>query len=191
VVVAAVLTKQNHGQTNMELEMTDNTTAKNENWQNLVFTRVIEVPVERVWTAWTESKDVKRWWGPNHFTCPFARMDVREGGKSLVCMRAPQEFGGQDMYSTWTYTKVVPERQIDWIHHFADKDGNRVDPKVQGSPPETPAAVRNSVLFKPAGDNKTEIVVTEYDWPVGQMMEMSKQGMEQCLDKMAAIFARS
>jgi hypothetical protein len=106
-------------------------------------------------------------------------------------MRAPQEFGGQDMYSTWTYTKVVPQRQIDWIHHFADKDGNRVAPKTQGLPPEMPAAVRNSVLFKPVGDNKTEIVVTEHDWPVGQMMELSKQGMEQCLDKMTAIFARS
>ena len=31
---------------------------------------------------------------------------------------------------------------------------------------------------------------TEYDWPVGHMMEMSKMGMEQCLDKMAAIFAK-
>jgi hypothetical protein len=33
-----------------------------------------------------------------------AEMDFRVGGASLVCMRAPAEYGGQDMYHTWTYT---------------------------------------------------------------------------------------
>jgi uncharacterized protein YndB with AHSA1/START domain len=116
-------------------------------------------------------------------------MDVREGGKSLVCMRAPKEFGGHDMYSTWTYTKIVPLREIEYLHHFADKDGKRVDPAAQGLPPDMPEEVRNLVSFKPVG-NKTELTVTEFDWPVGQMMEMSKLGMEQCLDKMAATFGK-
>ncbi len=40
-------------------------------------------------------------WNPEGFTCSVARMDVREGGTSLVRMRAPKEFGGQDMFSTW------------------------------------------------------------------------------------------
>jgi hypothetical protein len=35
---------------------------------------------------------------------------------------------------------------------------------------------------------KTELTVTEYDWPVGPLLEMSRMGLEQCLDKMAAIF---
>jgi Activator of Hsp90 ATPase homolog 1-like protein len=101
-------------------------------------------------------------------------------------MRAPKEFGGQDMFSTWTYTKIVPMREIEYLHHFADKDGNRMDATEQGLPPEMPHEVRNLVTLKTVGDNKTEITVTEYDWPVCQMMEMSKIGMEQCLDKMAA-----
>jgi hypothetical protein len=29
----------------------------------------------------------------------LARMDVREGGTWLGCMREPKEFGGQDMFS--------------------------------------------------------------------------------------------
>ena len=57
-------------------------------------------------------------------------------------------------------------------------------------PPEMPKEVRNLVTFKAVGGDKTEVGVTEYDWPVGHMMEMSKMGMEQCLDKMAAIFAK-
>jgi hypothetical protein len=35
------------------------------------------------------------------------------------------------------------------------------------------------------------MTVTEHDWPVGQMMELSKLGLNQCLDKMAASFARA
>jgi hypothetical protein len=53
-----------------------------------------------------------------------------------------------------------------------------------------PEEVRNRVTFRAVGNDMTEITVTEYDWPVGHMMEMSKMGMEQCLDKMAAIFAK-
>lgn len=158
--------------------------------QDLVFTRVFDAPVERVWQAWTEPEQVMKWWGPDGFTCPLAKMDVREGGKSLVCMRAPKEFGGRDMYSTWTYTRIMPMRRIDYLHHFADKDGNRVDPAAQGLPPDMPAEVRNEVSFEPAGDGRTKIVVTEYDWPVGQMMEMSRLGMEQCLNKMEALIGK-
>jgi uncharacterized protein YndB with AHSA1/START domain len=158
--------------------------------QDLVLIRVFDAPVERVWKAWSDPEDVKRWWGPEGFTCPVAKMDFREGGKSLVCMRAPKEFhGDQDMYSTWTYTKILPMQKIEWLHHFADKEGNRVAPVAQGLPPNMPEEVRNVVTFKAVGDAKTEITVTEFDWPVGEMMEMSKMGMEQCLDKMAASFA--
>jgi uncharacterized protein YndB with AHSA1/START domain len=65
-------------------------------------------PIELVWKAWTDPEYVMRWWGPDYFTSPSAKIDFREGGTSLVCMRAPVDFGGQDMYSTWVYQKIVP-----------------------------------------------------------------------------------
>ena len=106
---------------------------------------------------------VKKWWGPEGFTCLMAKMDLREGGASLVCMRAPKSFGGQDMYSTWIYTRIVPLNEIEYLHHFADKDGRRVDPHQQGLPPDMPSEVRNLVTLKAAGDNKTAMTVTEFD----------------------------
>lgn len=128
--------------------------------------------------------------GPDGFTCPVAKMDFREGGTSLVCMRAPKEFGGQDMFNTWTYEKIVPMERFVYILRFSDKDGNMMDPAKQGLPPEMPKEVRNEVTFKELAKDKTEVTVTEYDWTVGQMMEMSQKGLEQCLDKMAALFAK-
>jgi hypothetical protein len=58
-------------------------------------------------------------------------------------------------------------------------------------PSDFPQDQLQTVTFKDAGDNKTEMTVTEYNWTLGRMMEMSKMGLEQCLDKMAAIFAKS
>ena len=155
--------------------------------KNLVVTRVFDAPLEQVWKAWSDPEYVMQWWGPEGFTSPLARMDFREGGTSLVCMRSPE---GQDLYNTWTYRKIVPMQRIEFILSFTNKDGRKVDPVEVGLPPDLPQSVRNTVTFKAVGDDKTEMTVTEHDWTVGQMMEMSKAGLEQCLDKMAAIFAR-
>ena len=156
--------------------------------RDLVLTQVFNASVEQVWQAWIDPEYVVQWWGPDGFTCPVAKMDFREGGTSLLCMRSP-EFG--DQYSTWQYREIAPMQRIEFIHNLADKDGNKVDPVKMGMPADFPQDLRNTVTFKAVGDNKTEITVTEYDWTVGQMMEMSKIGLEQCLAKMAAIFAKA
>jgi len=159
--------------------------------RNLVVTRVFDAPVELVWKAWVEPEMVMQWWGPTGFTCPLAEMDFREGGRSLVCMRAPKEFGGQDMYNTWTYTKIEPMERIEYILRFTDKDGKAFDPAEMGMPSGIPKEVRNVNTFKAKGDNKTEMTVTEYGYTTDEAVNLSKQGLEQCLDKMAASFAET
>jgi uncharacterized protein YndB with AHSA1/START domain len=44
---------------------------------NLVVTRVFNASPDQVWSAWSESELVMRWWGSFGFTCPEARMDFR------------------------------------------------------------------------------------------------------------------
>jgi len=105
-------------------------------------------------------------------------------------MRAPQEFGGQDMYNTWTYTNITPRQRLEFIQHFADKDGNKVEPAQMGIPPGVPHEVRHVITFKAVGDNRTEMIVTEYGYTSDQAHDLSKAGMEQCLDKMVAIFLK-
>jgi uncharacterized protein YndB with AHSA1/START domain len=156
--------------------------------QDVVVTRVLDAPVERAWQAWTDPELVKRWWGPDGFTAPVAKIDFRDGGTSLVCMRAPRQLGGQDMYSTWAYAKIVPMERIEFIHNLADQNGNKIDPLKLGLPADFPQDVRHVVTFKAQGA-KTEIAVTEIGWTPGQMRNLAELGLGQCLDKMAAIFA--
>jgi uncharacterized protein YndB with AHSA1/START domain len=159
--------------------------------RDVIVTRVFDAPVEQVWNAWVEPEMVKQWWGPTGFTCPLAEMDFREGGTSLVCMRAPKEFGGQDMYNTWTYEEIEPMKRLLYTLRFTDKDGKAFDPAEMGLPPGIPKAVRDINTFKDLGNGKTEVIVIEYSYTSDQAHDLSKVGLEQCLDKMAAIFARA
>jgi uncharacterized protein YndB with AHSA1/START domain len=156
--------------------------------KDLVVTRVFDAPVESVWKAWSDSDQVKRWWGPTGFSCPVAKMDFREGGTSLVAMRTPE---GKDFYNTWTYKKIVRHQRIEFVLDWADKDGNRVDPSSMGLPPEMPKEVRHLITFKSLPEKKTEMTITEFGYTSDQILELSKAGLQQCLDKMAASFVRT
>jgi uncharacterized protein YndB with AHSA1/START domain len=158
------------------------------NTHDMVLTRTFDAPVDDVWRAWTESELVKRWWGPTGFTAPLAEMDVREGGTSRVCMRAPAEFGGQDLYNTWTYGTVIPMERLEFVHAFSDADRNPVEPADLNLPPGIPRDVPHLVTFTAVGDGRTELMVRESGYASAEVAAFSRGGMEQCLDKMAAIF---
>lgn len=149
-------------------------------------TRTFEASPEEVWRAWTEDELVMQWWGPEGFTSPAARMDVRVGGTSHVAMRSPE---GQDMWMNWTYTRVEPHSRLDYVQNLADAAGNAIDPATVGLPPEFPRDVATVVTLTPVG-NKTEVTITEHTTTSRMMMEMSQQGLEQVLDKMGRIFAK-
>lgn len=155
--------------------------------RDLVVTRTFDVPVELAWKAWTEAEYVMRWWGPDHFSSPMCKMDFREGGTTLVCMRAPQEMSNIDMYGTWFYTKIDPLQRIEFIQNLADKDGKRIDPAVIGMPPDFPLDVRTVVTFKALGD-KTEMTITEYGLPTADtvMGKNAELGLHQTMDKLGA-----
>ena len=100
--------------------------------KDLVITRVFDAPMKVVWNAWVDPELVMKWWGPDRFTCPSADIHFREGGTSLLCMRASKELGGQDYYSTWTYTKIVPMKRIEYIDNLTDKSSSNVEKRSKG-----------------------------------------------------------
>lgn len=151
--------------------------------RDLVVSRIVDAPVERVWNAWTDSQQMKRWWGPQGFTAPIADMDVREGGTSFVCMRSPD---GQDFCNNLTYQKIVPMQSIEFIDNLVDRNGNKIDPTEIGLPPEFPESMRTVVTFRPKDTNQTELTVTEYGWASDRMYNLSKAGLEESLDKLEA-----
>ena len=151
-------------------------------------TKVFNAPVEMVWQVWVDPELVKRWWGPGNFTSPMAKIDFREGGKSLVSMKAPTEMGGREWYSIWEYVKIIPLETIEFIQSLADKDGNKTDPTTVGMPPDFPLDIKTVVTFRALAVNKTEMTVTEYA-DFASMSNFAQIGLEQSLLKMEALFS--
>ncbi len=58
--------------------------------QSIVITPALHAPRERAFKAFTDPEHFVRWWGPNGFTTPVCRMDVRPGGVLHYCMRSPE-----------------------------------------------------------------------------------------------------
>ena len=154
--------------------------------EDIVVRRIIDAPVEQVWRAWTDPSQVIRWWGPKYHTSPSCKIDLREGGKYVFCMRAPAEQGGQDMYTAGVYKKIVPMERLEFTQGMSDKDGNPLDPAAVGMPADFPKEIRTVVTLKPFRGDMTELTITEYDWPVSQMYVYSLAGLHQTIDKLAA-----
>lgn len=150
---------------------------------DIVITRLIDAPVETVWQAWTDPKQVMRWWGPMNYTSSYCAIDLREGGKYVFSMKAPADQGGQEMFTSGFYKKIIPLEYLEFTQGLSDKEGNRIDPATLNMPPDFPKDIRTTLVFKQVG-NKTGLTVTEYDWKPGQMRDYSEAGMKECIDKL-------
>jgi uncharacterized protein YndB with AHSA1/START domain len=76
----------------------------------LVLTRDIAAPRERVFAAWTDIRQASRWWVPNDVTPLSCEMDVRPGGAWRRRMRARD---GTVVTKWGVYREVAaPERLV-------------------------------------------------------------------------------
>lgn len=160
-------------------------TTRNTVKQNIAVTRVIAAPVELVWKSWTEPERIMQWWGPRNYISPSCEIDFREGGNYLFCMRAPQDQGGLDYYTTGTYQKIVPMERIEFTASISDKDGNRVNSGRSGISPDFPEEIRTVATFKELLEGITEITITEHNLSMGQMAVFALIGLHQSMDKLA------
>jgi uncharacterized protein YndB with AHSA1/START domain len=77
--------------------------------RELVLTRLIDAPREKLYRAWTDPGLLKQWFAPAPWTTPIAELDVRPGGASLVVMRGPE---GKEFPNRGVYLEVVPNERL-------------------------------------------------------------------------------
>ena len=77
--------------------------------RELVLTRLIDAPREKVYRAWTEPELMKQWFAPRPWTTPVVETDVRPGGSNLIVLRGPN---GEEFPNRGVYLEVVPNRRL-------------------------------------------------------------------------------
>lgn len=76
---------------------------------DLVLERIVDVPPELVWAAWTRPEHLRHWFTPRPWTVTDCEIDLRPGGIFRTTMRSPE---GQEFPSTGCYLEVVPNRRL-------------------------------------------------------------------------------
>jgi uncharacterized protein YndB with AHSA1/START domain len=94
--------------------------------REIVISRLLDAPLERVWDAWIDPKAVAQWFGPNGFTITTHEMDVRPGGVWRFTMHGPD---GVDYRDRVDYSEVVQPERLVYVHS-GDDDPNRFDVTV-------------------------------------------------------------
>ena len=78
---------------------------------DLVMERIVDVPPDLVWLAWTSPEHLKQWFCPRPWTTPVCEIDLRPGGKFRTVMRGPE---GQEHDNTGCYLEVVAPSRLVW-----------------------------------------------------------------------------
>ncbi len=78
---------------------------------DLVLERVIDVPRELVWAAWTKPEHIKKWFTPAPWSTVDCEIDLRPGGIFRTVMRSPE---GEETPHVGCYLEVVPSEKLVW-----------------------------------------------------------------------------
>jgi len=156
--------------------MSDSTISKDA----VVIERTFEATVDMIWQMWTQPEHFKKWYGPKGFTIPVAEMDVRVGGKRLVCMEMQRPDGSMKMWTTGIHTAVVPNERLGYTESMADENGNVVSPSAMGMPEGYPSTTEVTVLLEDLG-GRTKMVMTHAGMPAGSGAD---GGWNQAFDKL-------
>ena len=78
---------------------------------DLVFERIVDVPRELIWAAWTTPEHLKKWFTPAPWKTVDCEIDLRPGGMFRTVMRSPE---GQEFPSAGCYLEIVPNERLVW-----------------------------------------------------------------------------
>jgi uncharacterized protein YndB with AHSA1/START domain len=118
-------------------------------------------PVRRLWDAYTDPRQIERFWGPPSYPAKFFRHDAHAGGRSVYSMTGPE---GDVQYGCWDWTAADAPHSFEVVDSFADAAG---EPN-----PDLPAT-RMDFAFEETGSGSRLSTTSRFD---------SLEHMQQLLD---------
>jgi uncharacterized protein YndB with AHSA1/START domain len=148
--------------------------------EDLTITRIFDAPREAIWAIWTEPELVRLWWGPEGFTAPVARIDLRVGGRYLYCMRSPD---CEDFWTTGVYKVIIPFERFVATDSFSDEMGRVVSAAHYGMGGHWPDELLVTATFEDEQDGKTKFTLVLAGIPYGEPKEQARAGWEESFEK--------
>lgn len=144
----------------------------------IVIERTFKAPLALIWQMWTEPEHFKQWYGPQGFSIPVAEMDLRVGGKRLICMASPD--GRMRMWTVGEFVEIIPHQRLVYTESPADENGNIVSPASMGMPDDYPATTQVTIVLE-AREGQTAMLMTHAGVPADSG---AGGGWNQAFDKL-------
>ncbi|MBW9092502.1 SRPBCC domain-containing protein [Microbacterium jejuense] len=77
-------------------------------------------PVERLWSAFTDPRQLERFWGPPGYPAAFTEFDLTVGGRARYHLTSPK---GEEYHGVWEFLEIDGPRTFTALDSFADADG--------------------------------------------------------------------
>jgi uncharacterized protein YndB with AHSA1/START domain len=122
------------------------------------------VPVERLWQAWADPRQIERFWGPPGWPARFTRHDMVVGGRSEYVMTGPE---GERSAGYWVVEQLEDGRWFEVVDGFAGDDGAAND--------EMPS-MRMRMEFHPTDTGSRFVSVTTFG-SLASMEQLIEMGM--------------
>ncbi len=156
--------------------MSSNKATTSTEGRDLILSRIINAPRNKVFKAWTEPKLLKQWFAPLPWTTAEVETDVRVGGSSLVVMRSPD---GKEFPNRGVYLEVVPNERLVFTDAFTKA----------WEPSEKPF-MTVVLTFEDQG-GKTKYVARVHHWSIADREAHEKMGFHGgwalCAEQLAAL----
>lgn len=122
------------------------------------------VPVERLWQAYADPRQLEKFWGPESWPATFTRHDMAVGGRSAYYMTGPD---GSQSHGWWRFTAIEPHRRIELEDGFSHEDGR---------PNDAMPSMRMTFTFEPTSSGSRFTSVTHFP-SVEAMEQLVEMGM--------------
>lgn len=90
----------------------------------MTVTADFDAPIERVWHAFTDPRQLERFWGPPTWPATFTEWDLRVGGRARYAMHGPR---GETSAGSWEFLAIEEPHRLEVLDAFADENGDPLD----------------------------------------------------------------
>ncbi|BDZ39743.1 SRPBCC family protein [Microbacterium suwonense] len=121
--------------------------------ENLTMTVTAEfaAPIERVWNAYTDPRQLERFWGPPGWPATFHTWDHTIGGRADFSMTGPH---GETSRAYWEFLEIEEPHRFSVLDGFSDENG-----VPNGDMP----AMRMDFTFESVGEGTRMVTSSRFD----------------------------
>jgi uncharacterized protein YndB with AHSA1/START domain len=157
---------------------------------DLIIERIVEVPRELIWQAWTTPEKLMPWFCPLPWKTVECEIDLRVGGKFYTVMQSPE---GQKFPNTGCYLELIENEKITWTN--ALEPGFRPVKPPEASPGhECAEFLMTATIMLESHEKGTKYTALVQHVNTEARIAHAKMGFEEgwgtCLDQLVAILKK-